>query len=51
MKKNIIKIFSLSMILAFTLCLFSCDVEQFNNYNKQIDLNVYLDMKENFNRV
>ena len=49
MKSILKKVFSLSIIFAFTATLFSCDVEKYNNYNKSIDLNVYLDEKPELN--
>ena len=36
-------VFSLLLVFALAISLSKCDVEQFNKYNKQIDLNVYLD--------
>ena len=49
MRKIILRVFSLIVVFAFTVCLASCDVEKFNKYNKQIDLNVYLDQKPELN--
>ena len=42
-------VFSLLLVFALAISLSKCDVEQFNKYNKQIDLNVYLDEKPELN--
>ena len=49
MKTMMLKGFSLLMLLAFVICLISCDVEKYNKYNKQINLNVDLDEKIELN--
>ena len=49
MKRVMLKVVSLLMIFAFVVCLISCDVEKFNKYNKNINLNVNLDEKIELN--
>ena len=49
MKRVMLKVVSLLMIFAFVVCLISCDVEKFNKYNKNINLNVNIDEKIELN--
>lgn len=42
-------VFFILLVFALAISLSKCDVEKYNNYNKQIDLNVYLDEKPELN--